>query len=82
MLRQILTPLVALSLSACAGAPPASDRGLCAGLEPLGRAHAEALLADGGDASVVTGARLLAGLDAGCGRSPAAASRRSASREA
>lgn len=67
-LRLIPPLLAALSLSACAGAPPVSERGLCDGLAPLGRAHAEALLADGGDASVLTGARLLAGLDAGCAR--------------
>ena len=43
------------------------DSGLCDGLEPLARRHAAALVEDGGDRSVVTGAQLLAGLDAGCG---------------
>lgn len=61
-------PLAALWLSACAASPAVSDRGLCAGLAPLARAHVEALVADGGDASVVTGARLLAALEAGCAR--------------
>ena len=69
--RPILPLLVTLSLAACAapgGAPGAGGaEALCDGLEPLARRHAAALVADGGDRSVVSGAELLAGLDAGCG---------------
>lgn len=66
MRRLMLMLLASASLSACATTP--NDAGLCAGLKPLASDHAKALLADGGDQSVVTGERLLAGLDAGCGR--------------
>lgn len=62
----MLMLLAPLWLSACATTP--NDAGLCGGLKPLAADHAKALLEDGGNQSVVTGERLLAGLDAGCGR--------------
>lgn len=66
--KPILLLLVTLSLAGCAADHIAGSRsGLCDGLEPLAVRHAAALVADGGDRSVVTGAALLAGLDAGCG---------------
>ena len=40
---------------------------ICDGSQAARKAHAAALVEDGGDASVVTGARLIAMLDAGCG---------------
>jgi hypothetical protein len=43
-----------------------SKPAICNGSERARNAHAEALLADGGDLSVVTGAELLALLDAAC----------------
>ena len=64
MLRPILMLLALLFVSGCLGS---EEAGVCDGLAPLVRDHNEALLQDGGDASVVTGERLLAGIDAGCG---------------
>lgn len=67
MPRRILMLLVTLSLTACGGlSAPDGRSGVCAGLRPLSDAHAAALLEDGGDRSVVTGERLLAGVEAGC----------------
>ena len=40
--------------------------GACRALDPLATAHAAALAAEGSDAAVTTGARLIAGLDASC----------------
>lgn len=69
MLRSTLMVLAMLSLTACGGlSAPDGRSGMCAGLEPLSDAHAAALLEDGGDRSVVTGERLLDGIDAGCAR--------------
>lgn len=73
MIRSTLLMLVMLWPAGCAtmgttAGAGVSDSGLCHGLEPLAVRHAAALVADGGDRSVVTGAQLLAGLDAGCGR--------------
>lgn len=45
-----------------------SDSALCAGLERPVAAHAAALAEEGGPKSVVTGARLIRMIDAGCGR--------------
>jgi hypothetical protein len=45
-----------------------SGPALCAGTAAPATAHAAALARDGGDESVVTGARLIAVLDAGCRR--------------
>ncbi|MFT3973349.1 MAG: hypothetical protein QM699_07830 [Amaricoccus sp.] len=64
MRRLTLMLLAALSLAGCLASREAP--GICAGLELLERDHAAALLADGGDHSVVTGNRLLAGIDAAC----------------
>ena len=44
-----------------------NDTALCDGLSPLVDAHTEALLIDGGPKSLVTGQRLVAGFDGGCG---------------
>ena len=63
-MRLMILPALVLSLlSGCATSDP---MGLCAGLKPLARDHARALLADGGDQAVVTGNRLLASIEAGC----------------
>jgi hypothetical protein len=45
-----------------------SEPALCAGLARPAADHAAALAEDGGPRSVVTGARLIRMLDAGCGR--------------
>ena len=39
---------------------------ICDGTKRLRDAHSEALLADAGDQSVITGAALIGALDAGC----------------
>ena len=49
----------------CANYP--SEPAICTGTEGLRKAHAGALLADGGPRSRDTGERLLTGLAAGCG---------------
>jgi hypothetical protein len=56
----MLTPLV----SGCATA--ISNPAICDGTESLRDAHTEALLGDGGDTSVITGAMLLDALDQAC----------------
>ncbi len=58
-----LTPL--LFVAGCVTAP--NQAAICDGSAAARTAHASALAADGGDASVVTGARLIRLLDAGCG---------------
>lgn len=40
---------------------------ICDGTKRLRDVHTEALLADGGDRSVITGAALIGAIDAGCG---------------
>lgn len=70
MLRMMLMTLGMLSLTgltACGDrSAPNGLSGFCEGLAPLADAHTVALLEDGGDRSVVTGNRLLGGIDAGC----------------
>jgi len=45
-----------------------NDSALCAGLDPLVNAHADALIIDGGPQSVITGDKLVTGYDAGCSK--------------
>lgn len=52
-------------VSGCATA--ISDMAICDGTERLRDDHTGALIADGGDQSVVTGAALLDALDRACG---------------
>ena len=68
MRRPTLTALALLSMSACAVPNAPSPSAMCQELLPLADAHAPALLADGGAQSLVTGNRLIQGIDAGCGR--------------
>lgn len=56
----ILTALV----SGCVTTP--NEAALCEATAQARRAHAAALVVDGGDASVVSGQRLLAMIKAGC----------------
>lgn len=56
-----------LLLQGCANVKT-SDSAICAGLDPLVNAHVDALIADGGPQSLITGDRLVAGYDAGCGK--------------
>lgn len=46
----------------------ASEGAICDGTDAARREHAAALAVDGGDRSVVTGARLIRLIDAGCGK--------------
>lgn len=66
VLTKLTLPLtLTLLVSGCAIVPNSSA--ICDGTERLRDAHTEALLADGGDKSVLSGAALIAALDAGCG---------------
>jgi len=56
-----------LLLQGCASVNT-SDSALCAGLDPLINAHADALIIDGGPQSIITGDKLITGYDAGCGK--------------
>ena len=51
-------------VSGCA--PVSSPNAICDGTVALRDTHTQALLTDGGDVSVQTGAALIAALDAGC----------------
>lgn len=48
-----------------------SSSAICDGTEKARTEHAAALANDGGDASIVTGARLIASIDAACKKLPA-----------
>jgi hypothetical protein len=54
-----------MPLSSC-GIARINEVGVCDGTERLRDAHTDALLSDGGQRSVKTGAALIAALDAGC----------------
>ena len=67
-MRLLALLIVTLPLLACAP-EPVSEAGLCLALGSLVEAHALALQAqDVPDAVLITGARLVAGVDAGCGK--------------
>jgi len=53
-------------LSGCATAP--NDSAICSGTEQSRKAHAAALVGDGGPRSLVTGALLIQQIDAGCSK--------------
>ena len=56
-----------MTLIGCASGGTSGDA-LCSALAAPAAEHAAALANDGGPRSVATGARLIRGLDAGCGR--------------
>jgi len=60
----ILAMTLTLPVAGCMNV--ASAPAICDGTAAARTAHAAALAQDGGDASVVTGARLIGLLDAGC----------------
>lgn len=64
MYMAILAITLAATQAGCVSV--ASDAALCGGTEAARREHAAALAADGGDRSVLTGARLIRLMDAGC----------------
>ena len=53
-----------LLVSGCATA--ISSNAICDATEKLRTSHTDALIADGGDQSVITGAALIATIDEGC----------------
>ena len=57
--------ILTMLLSGCVNV--GSGEAICDGTEALRRVHAQALVEDGGDQSVVSGQALIATLDAGCG---------------
>lgn len=59
----MILPLLA---AGCASVPADDLRALCDGTAEMRAAHAAALLNDGGDESVVTGARLIVAVDSAC----------------
>lgn len=63
---KVCVVLIAGLISGCSSA--ISDAALCQGLKGATDEHAAALLADGGDKSLVTGQNLIAKLGAGCQR--------------
>lgn len=58
--------IMALTLPVVGCVSVANQAAICDGTSAARTAHAAALAQDGGDASVVTGARLIRLLDAGC----------------
>lgn len=63
---RFLPMTLALLASACTTAPQTSGSALCDGTRAARADHAAALAASGDDRVVVTGARLVALIDAGC----------------
>lgn len=59
-----LAMILALSVSGCVSV--ANNAAVCDGTVAARREHAAALAADGGDRSVLTGAKLIRLMDAGC----------------
>lgn len=68
----MILPLLAAGCVSATGpqavAPAQRADAVCDGLRAAVDAHAEALVTDGGDRSVVTGQRLIAQYDAACGK--------------
>ena len=64
-MKWLLVMICLGSVSGCASA--ASDAAICDGTEAARREHAAALAVDGGNRSVLTGAKLIRLMDAGCG---------------
>ena len=60
------TVAATVMLPALGCAPVSSPNAICDGTVSLRDTHTQALIEDGGDVSVQTGAALIAALDAGC----------------
>ncbi|GHF71273.1 hypothetical protein GCM10017056_47740 [Seohaeicola zhoushanensis] len=63
-MRFLILALLPISLSGCDVSP--NEAAICAGTLAARKAHAAALLVDGGPRSQDTGERLLTGMKAGC----------------
>ena len=66
LMRLNLCLILTLLLSGCAAA--LNDSAICNGTAQSRTSHAEALVADGGPQSLVTGALLIQQIDAGCSK--------------
>jgi uncharacterized protein YceK len=64
MRQTILVMILLFSVSGCVNV--VSQRAVCDGTAIVRTEHANALALDGGDKSVVTGAKLIASIDAAC----------------
>ena len=64
-MRRLSTVMI-LTMPVLGCANVSSPNAICDGTVALRSAHADALIEDGGDQSVQTGAALIAALDAGC----------------
>lgn len=62
----MLAMILLLPLGGCVSVA-SNDAAICGGSEAARREHAAALADDGGPLSMVTGARLIRMIDAGCG---------------
>jgi len=60
------TVVTVLTMPMLGCASVSSPNAICDGTEALRDTHTQALIEDGGDRSVITGAALIAALDAGC----------------
>ena len=67
MRQATLSVMLVLLVSGCV--TTVSDSAICDGSQSLREAHIKALLEDGGDASVISGAALLEALQSACGDS-------------
>lgn len=67
-MRPMVMILILLGAGCTNGAKttPPDAEAICDGTRAARKAHAAALVEDGGDASVVTGARLISQIDAAC----------------
>lgn len=65
-MRTFLAAMLMLTVSGCVSGPT-SESALCARSQGPIKAHASALVEDGGPKSVSTGRTLIAIIDAGCG---------------
>jgi hypothetical protein len=63
--RKLALTSIIFALSGCVNV--ANQSAICDGTQDARAAHAEALASEASDAAVITGARLIALLDAGCG---------------
>lgn len=67
-MRRLIWAAIPMCFATGCASVGVSDNALCAGLAAPASAHAAALADDAGPRSVVTGARLIRLIDAGCGR--------------
>lgn len=67
-MRRLMWAVIPMCFATGCASVGVSDSALCAGLAAPASEHAAALADDAGPRSVITGARLIRLIDAGCGR--------------